>query len=541
MATTAPPKANAAQSTQKSIKGLTAFLNQHQAKLKEEGKIQFVDEYEIEFALDEMANATMRNTGLNIGATAMNKPGTAADQKLGSKQSMDPNTRPESAVAGQQIVQFIDQVMRRSSYIQDQQILVYNEKTGESKSTGINIKNTAWYKIGFTATAKLDQYDEIRNDYAYKIKYTISPYKISMLNSPYFKQPVFNGVHKQYRYWFTGENTQVISYEENLNALYYIAMTGGIIVGNATSSGNQLTATNNYNVNELLKYQPQTASGQSDQGADSRVMEPAAAAADQMYSPSDLKEANLTIVGDPAWLQQGEAFLGLPKGDPYYFRAFLPDGTINFDSQQILFEISYNAPADYNLNNGLIEPGRGPNFNPNTTNNPTYGTTQESRIYIVKEVRSYFSKGKFTQNLKGTLMLYYPTGVPGGRKPPEKFATQADVRRVDNAISAAQLGAAAKRPPTFAETLKSSVTNPTPTSSLAKGTQQILQPATQLDNPTLSQLQSSPTYIQARRNGATPQAALDAARAAYAAGTNNYLGAALPGIRAPGQLIVKDQ
>jgi len=270
-------------------------------------------------------------------------------------------------------------------------------------------------------------------------------------------------------------------------------------------------------------------------------MEPAAAAADQMYSPSDLKEANLTIVGDPAWLQQGEAFLGLPKGDPYYFRAFLPDGTINFDSQQILFEISYNAPADYNLNNGLIEPGRGPNFNPNTTNNPTYGTTQESRIYIVKEVRSYFSKGKFTQNLKGTLMLYYPTGVPGGRKPPEKFATQADVRRVDNAISAAQLGAAAKRPPTFAETLKSSVTNPTPTSSLAKGTQQILQPATQLDNPTLDQLKSSPTYIQARRNGATPQAALDAARAAYAAGTNNYLGAALPGIRAPGQLIVKDQ
>jgi hypothetical protein len=76
---------------------------------------------------------------------------------------------------------------------------------------------------------------------------------------------------------------------------------------------------------------------------------------------------------------------------------------------------------------------------------------------------------------------------------------------------------------------------------VAKGVQQILQPATQLDNPTLSQLQSSPVYIQARKNGATAPAALAAARAAFAAGTNNYSGSALPGIRFPGQLIVKDQ
>jgi hypothetical protein len=48
-------------------------------------------------------------------------------------------------------------------------------------------------------------------------------------------------------------------------------------------------------------------------------------------------------------------------------------------------------------------------------------------------------------------------------------------------------------------------------------------------------------YIQARRNGATPQAALDAARATFAAGTNNAGAFALPGIRAGTQRIVKDQ
>jgi hypothetical protein len=335
---------------------------------------------------------------------------------------MDPNSRVESATAGMQIVHFIDMLVRNSSYIKEQQTTIVNEKTNESTPTGINIKNTAWYKISFQAQAKMDQYDEKRNGYAYKIKYIISPYKISQLNSPYFKAPTFNGVHKQYRYWFTGENTQVISYEESLNALYYIVLTGGNL-GNATSSANSLVN----NVSELLQYQPQTASGQSTQGADGRTLEPAANAADQLYSPSDLKEANMTIVGDPAWLQQGEAFVGIPKGAPYAFSAFLPDGSINFDSQQVLFEIGYNAPADYNLQTGLIEPARGlvnSLLSQGTqSTRPTYGGTQESRIYIAKEVRSHFVKGKFTQTLKGSLMIYYPTKNGEGRPPPQNIPT----------------------------------------------------------------------------------------------------------------------
>lgn len=420
---TAPAKANAAQSNKQTVRtGLMAALNEYQQNLVKAGKVQVPDEYEIEFALDALASATVLNTGLNIGATSMAKPGTAADQKLGSKQSMDPKSRVESATAGMQIVQFIDMLVRNSSYIKEQQTLIINEKNNEAKTTGINIKNTAWYKISFQAQAKIDQYDEKRNGYAYKIKYIISPYKISQLNSPYFKAPTFNGVHKQYRYWFTGENTQVISYEESLNALYYIVLTGGNL-GNATSSVNSLTN----NVSELLQYQPQTASGQTTQGADGRTLEPAANAADQLYSPSDLKEANVTIVGDPAWLQQGEAFNGIPKGAPYAFEAFLPDGTINFDSQQVLFEIGYNAPADYNLATGLIEPARGLTNSllsqEAQTTRPTYGGTQESRIYIAKEVRSHFNKGKFTQDLKGSLMIYYPNKTGEGRLPPQNIPT----------------------------------------------------------------------------------------------------------------------
>lgn len=518
--TAAPPKADSANTPKKTVRqGLMAALNEYQKDLVTQGVYQYADEYNIEFALDSMASATIFNPGLNKSATSMSVPATAGDQKLGTKQSMDPKSRVEGATAGMQIVQFIDTLLRNSSYIRDQQLVVIDEKTGDVQTTGAKVKNTAWYKIGFRAEAKMNEYDEKRNDYAYKITYTVSPYKISQLNSPYFEVPKFNGTHKKYNYWFTGENTQVLSYEETLNSLYYVIVSGQNF-GGASS-----------NANELLKYQYQTASGQSTNGAEGKTLEPAANAADQLYSPGDLKECTMSIVGDPAWLQQGEAYIGLRKGAKDYYSAFLDDGTINFDSQQILFEIGYNTSKDYDLGTGLMEIDRG-KYNSTSQQDQqlrTPGTTKVSRIYIAKECTSEFNKGKFTQTLKGSLMVYYPPG-----KAETKTTATNSPTTAANTGSKTKTKAPAYVPP------RSSITDPTPTSSLAKGTQQILNPVTQANNPSLSQLQASPVYIQARRGGATPAAALDAARSAFAAGTNNAANFAAPGIRTGPQSIVKD-
>ena len=109
----------------------------------------------------------------------------------------------------------------------------------------------------------------------------------------------------------------------------------------------------NTNAIELLKFQYQTRSGQTDQNADGRVNEPSANAADQLYNPTNLGKCHLTIVGDPAWLQQGEVSQGVTPSN-FSFQPFMPDGTINFDSQQICFDISWNAPTDYNFNTGIM-------------------------------------------------------------------------------------------------------------------------------------------------------------------------------------------
>ena len=403
----APPKAGSAPSPKITVrKGLVDALNQYQQQLVEQKKQDYADEYVIEFETPAIANATLRKSGtVDKKATANNARGTPADQKLGNKQSMDPNSRTVSAVAGLQVIQFIDQICRNSSYLEDQQLLKRDSVTGAYLPNGTPAQNVAWFKINLECEAMTDKYDTVRNDFAYRIKYKISPYKLSNLYSPYFPQPKFNGIQKKYNYWFTGQNTQVLQYEEALNALYYVVMSG---VDLSDISANS---------NELLKFSAQTASAESDQGSTGGANEPVANAMDQLFSPTDLKECNMTIVGDPAWLQQGEGFAGFLRDNPYRFRAFLADGTINFDSQQILFEIAFNKPTDYNLDTGLANPNQIDSYGTATGG----ANAQISRVYIATECTSNFKEGRFTQNLKGKLMLF-PTKapIPVTNRPPQK-------------------------------------------------------------------------------------------------------------------------
>jgi hypothetical protein len=390
----APPKADAAPTSKATVRqGLMAAMNEFQAEMVREGQYLIADEYNVEFVNPAIENARITKTGLVFKNTPMSTDQSPGAQKLGNKQSMDNNSRIIPASAGMQIVQFLDQVIRNSTFMEDQQVLKYNENTQEEVATGTPAKNLAWFKVTMQAEPK--GYDYKRNDYAYKVKYILHAYKITNVNSRYYPIPQFNGVHKQYNYWFTGQNTAVLSYEENLNTLYKAVLTGG--VNNISSSAS-----------ELIKYGVDSRSAESAQGAKGKANEPPANLADQLYSPSDLKTCNMTIVGDPAWLQQGEAFAAFPRTQ-WNFNAFLEDGTINIDSQQPMFEIAFNKPTDYNLSTGLMDPNQQNQATLDQT--AKAGPAQISRIYIAKECTSMFDKGKFTQQLQGTLMVLDPKRI----------------------------------------------------------------------------------------------------------------------------------
>ena len=388
----APPKASA-QPTKTLVTGLRDALNRQQDEWVAAGAQEFADRYF--FEIDPLLKqATVVPPGrTNLRQTPMSPNATARDKALPATQAMDPKARKFDVVAGTSITQFLDQVTRNTSYIYDQQIKYFDPVTNKQIPVGNPANITGWYRISMRAVPQgANRYDRKRNDYAYDITYRIEVYAINDAKSDYFPQSRYRGVHKQYRYWFTGENTQVLDYQQNFNNIYYLV----------TNSGTQpKTRTNNWLT--VPMYFPQPRSNETDQMNAGKVSEPSAQLADFLYSPADTNQVKIRIVGDPSLIQQGEIRGQLPKGRNMY-GPFLPDGTINYAGQEILFEIAFNRPVDYDLTTGLMDTSKN-NFNANQSAGRV-GDPQDSNVYRASFVTSYLSRGKFEQDLEGNQILF---------------------------------------------------------------------------------------------------------------------------------------
>ena len=405
-----PSKASAAPTPKKTITaGLMGAMNELQAELVSKGIYQYPDTYEIVFAngADSIKDALITLPGKvkNQRASPM-APAAAKDPKSKdtARQQTDNNVRNFNITAGQQILQAIDLTIRNSSYIYKQAAVQNSEqpniekieKDGEDDNSSENkvpaTANLNWFEI--TMEAIPGKYDYKRNDYSYTIRYIISPYRVQNFNSKFYPIPKFAGIHKQYLYWFTGENTDVLDYQATFNHLYNMTVSGKEPGNNNLKKLRQKYTSS---MRDLTKYSYQAASDQTRSGAESDANEIGANAAESLYSPSDLARGKIKIVGDPGWIQQGSVASGVGISN-FNYNGFLPDGTINFDSQQVMFSIEWQRPQDYNLATGLANPyGRegGPRKPVN------------SYVYHAIKCTSEFRQGRFEQTIDGSL-YYYP-------------------------------------------------------------------------------------------------------------------------------------
>jgi hypothetical protein len=255
-----------------------------------------------------------------------------------------------------------------------------------------------WFQISMEA--QQGDYDTARNDHVYHIKYIISPYELFNFDSKYFPLTKFRGLHKSYPYWFTGQNTAVIEYTANFNSLYNITVTGNHADQSEAAKLRKLYTSS---MRDIPMYTYMPASNASRHGADGNTNEGPANASEYLYSPGDLGQAKLRIIGDPAWIQQGSLAGGVNTQE-FGYSAFLPDGTINFDASQVMFEIAWQRPEDYNLSTGLADPYARPG---NKARQP-----QQSNVYHCVRVVSEFKAGKFEQTLEGALFMF---PIPSGK------------------------------------------------------------------------------------------------------------------------------
>jgi len=526
--TVSPAKANAAPTKKTVTQGLMGALNDFQDELVKQGVYDIPDRYSIEFVDGAEAK------GKAIEEAQLQLPNTKTDKKYspaGQSSTQDANNlRPEtnqvdmvnrtfSITAGMSILQAIEMAIRNSEYISKQQLVIVNPDGTFEPNPVAQDKNFQWFTITMSATPRSGGIDPKRNDYAYDIKYTVMPYLSKNVISKYFPPTKFSGVHKSYPYWFTGKNTAILKYEETMNTLYQLTVSGDAKGSLADKQRDAFTSS----MLDIVKYGYAPRSDQSSQGAEGKTFEPAANAAENLYSPGDLANTTLRIVGDPAWIQQGSLYQEITQGtvDANSMRkGFEADGSISFDSQDILFEVVWQRPEDYDLLKGVADPySGGYSGNTNSTRTPI-----QSRVYIATKVISDFKNGGFEQTIHGSIYMLPKKGANTNAATPssagDKETNSAFLRGSDQSDAETkrlQAAAAASKTATIdAKVNASSVTGRTPTSATAKGVQSILQPPPVQGDPTLTQLTSSQAYISARRAGLTPQAALQAARDSFA-------------------------
>ena len=416
-----PPKANAVAIKKSNISaiGLVNALNKFEQQLVTGPDAPFTvaNVYKIEFAPAALGDSKVAKAGTaNKAKVPMQQSTNPAGDLDPATNSVSYNVRTFTFDAGTPIIVILDEILKNSSYITDQAAYMIDEPsqiTRPQKPLG----DLGWYKISVATTPI--KYDEKRRDFAYNITYIISTYGISSMMSEYFPAGGMRGLHKSYKYWFTGQNTQVIRYEQQFNSAYKLTFSNSKIATNTKALTNQLAREA-----PAIEYQAAVA-GSSTHGAEGITNSIGASAADYLYSPADIAKVNLTIIGDPAWIQQGEAAAGVNSLN-FDFNPFNPDGGINFDAQQILFDLQWNTVADYDVNStGLANPNKTPN------------TAQASQTYTytATECTSKFSKGKFEQDLKGVLFQI----TDPRREPPASGSLSAgDFARQDRAVPATQ-------------------------------------------------------------------------------------------------------
>lgn len=414
--TPAPSKASAAPkgNTKYNFLGLCEALNQYEKDLVKSGTVEIANSYEVQFVPESLGSSKVKIPGqTEKSTTPMQQDGTAKSKIDSNTNSMNTTAMNKSVLQGTQIVQYIETVMRNSSYITDQQKSSTDAVDGKNTPNDKSNSDTSWFKINVQAYPLSDKLDKKRNDYAYHMVYIVNTYGINEMKSQYFPPAKFKGIHKVYDYWFTGMNTQVLHFEQSFNNLWIEVMTGTAPIQSTDSELAKKIQFQNKRV-------PMTRTSETDQGASKGAMNPASTAADFLYSFADQSGVSIKIIGDPAWIQQGTITTTNAKN--FSFDGFYPDGTVNTEAQQAVFAINWNAPADYNLDTGLVDI----NAEAGGSNNLSNADAQASTAYTLLAVKSTFKKGLFEQELAGTILtnLHSNDVVDAGKQSSDKAAAE---------------------------------------------------------------------------------------------------------------------
>ena len=380
-----------------------------QISVKNVFKIQFKkgENSKIKDSILATGKASDRNKSAMSGSAKVTDSSKAND-KTAQSAKPDNNTRTFEIPAGTSITQAIERVIAQSTYITDALTAKGNEDMEDwsDEAKAADRTRLEWFVI--TPICKMLAFDPLVNDYAYEITYLINEYKIPRVRSAYVSEPTpYHGAHKIYEYWFTGKNSEVLSYEQKYNGLFYMDALENANPGEPFPNSSGLT----------VPIKPGSKQNADDSGLFDKAGQMIASVRTSLYSPGEQAMATIQILGDPDFIC---TTVGMNYGvyDEYYG----PDKSVDPHAGQVFVQIIFNEGVDYDHDVGLM------NIKTNIQlyDYPKYLKDTKGIIYSATDVVSTFSKGRFTQELH--LVMYSP--------PPDKPDNKAEnTREVDSLAS----------------------------------------------------------------------------------------------------------
>lgn len=430
------------------FKKITKQQNELTNAQPNEKKQQVADSYSVYFNDSTIGDAKIVGKDSYLKSRApiakVNNAGGSNVRKSQQSSTVEKNKRLIQINSGTPILTAIDQIISQSTYIRDAMELLEKENIetvldNEPEFKDNSARPLSWWNI--TPQVSIIGEDPIRNDYAYKINFVIQKYQV-----PYVRSLVtgattsYQGPSKIYEYFYTGQNSEILKYEQQYNLLYF-------------NTAALMSAAANANIKDTAPNK--AVPGQS---ADATGKLPGTFEFENniktfLYSPADQLKAQIQILGDPDYLMPSSS--GPVKLITQKF--YGDDFAINPNSGQVFIEVDFKQVEDYNATysedgnqnyseNGLLNPSSNIVFWDYPE--PIKSISKGRMIYMVLQVTSRFSKGTFTQDLK-TVLPNFPSvtstatvKAPGDQREPKQNTTPNNNKKiVDTGRSSAAFAA----------------------------------------------------------------------------------------------------
>jgi hypothetical protein len=384
--------------------GLLAKLNGDEKKRYDTGKIGIPAEWDVVFlgeAETEIKNASLvSKADLDKRKWIPSEATKTAESNVNSEQ-LPPDSTIRQIQLGQgiTILQAVNDIIKQSSYMEQALTTLYNVATEPDRDTNApeeqvnkNPKELKWYTMH--AEVRIKGYDIKQNDFVYKTTYIIQPYLTPAVLSSYASTvSSYYGPYKRYDYWFTGKNSEVISYTQELNNAFYNVTLQGTGIGENAPGGN---------ANIPTKVGQPT--GQDKTGKLNIGMEAQNSYMSSLYDPNSFASVKLNIIGDPDFLMQPA-----PSSiNSLYNQFYGTDGyTINPNGGQTFVELCFKEPTDYKNSTGLMDINQSVYLWKNPEQIQRELDQRGGGIIIqVNNLVSTFKGGKFQQELTGTVPTF---------------------------------------------------------------------------------------------------------------------------------------